>query len=190
MDIITNVVEIVQVTTTNPIAVTVNVPTTSALTVVDGNPIYIQNITNPTIPTLLEVIVPGPAAITINTPTPNQLTVNDNVVVIDTIQSSKILPSIGTIPALSLGTVETILYSGFFSCRYFVALQSASGKTSSFDYSITTDNAGGILEAVFGKIPGTLNYTVTTTVSSGNILFKIQNNESSILTWKVQKLSF
>lgn len=190
MDIITNIVEIVQVTAMNSIVVNVNVPITPALTVVDGNPIYIQNITDPTTPTVLEVQVPSPAAITINTPTPSQLIINDNVVVIDSIPSSKILPSVGTIPPFTTGIVESIPYAGFFSARYFVALQAASGKTSSFDYSITTDNAGDIFEAIFGKIPGTLNYNVISIVVGSNINFTIHNNESTILTWKVQKLSF
>ena len=108
----------------------------------------------------------------------------------DSLLSSKILPAIGSISALSIGTVDTIPYAGFFSCRYFCALQSASGKTSSFDYSITTDNAGGVLTAVFGKIMGGLSYSVESSVDSGNILFKITNNESDTLTWKIQKLGF
>ena len=108
----------------------------------------------------------------------------------DSLLSSKILPSVGTILSLSTGVVDTLPYSGFFSCRYFCALQSASGKTASFDYSITTDNSGGVLTAVFGKIMGGLSYTVESSVISGNILFKITNNESDLLTWKIQKLGF
>lgn len=116
--------------------------------------------------------------------------VKQNLQIIDTIESSKILPSVGTIPPLTTGIVESIPYAGFFSARYFVALQAASGKTSSFDYSITTDNAGDIFEAIFGKIPGTLNYNVISIVVGSNINFTIHNNESTILTWKVQKLGF
>lgn len=109
---------------------------------------------------------------------------------IENIPSSKILPAVGTIPASSSGLVESIPYAGFFSVRYFCALQSASGKTASFDYSITTDNAGGIYEAVFGKIYGGLSYSISTSVNLGNIEFIIDNNESDLLTWKVQKLGF
>lgn len=121
---------------------------------------------------------------------PNQIIEIISAQPLDSIPSSKILPAVGSIPPLTLGTIESIPYAGFFSVRYFVALQSTDGKTSSFDYSITTDNNGGIFEAIFGKIAGTLSYNVLSSVISGNILFKIQNNESSILTWKVQKLSF
>lgn len=106
------------------------------------------------------------------------------------ISSSKILPSVGTIAALSTGTIDTLPYSGFFSCRYFCALQSASGKTASFDYAITKNDSGGVLEAVFGKIFGGLDYTVLTSVVSGNVEFTIRNNELTTLTWKVQKLGF
>ena len=106
------------------------------------------------------------------------------------ITSSDILPLVGTIASSSTGTIDTLSYSGFLSCRYFCALQSASGKTSSFDYSITTDNSGGVLTAVFGKIMGGLSYTVESSVISGNILFKITNNETDLLTWKIQKLGF
>ena len=113
-----------------------------------------------------------------------------NVSQVDSIQSSKIIPMVGTIPALTTGTVELLPYTGFFSVRYFIALQSADGKTSSFDYSITTDNNGGIFETIFGKIIGTLSYEVITIVVSGNISFNIKNNESTLLTWKVQKLGF
>lgn len=109
---------------------------------------------------------------------------------VESIPSSKILPAIGSIHALTTGLIEAISYTGFFSVRYFVALQSADGKTSSFDYSITTNNAGGVFEAIFGKIPGTLNYNVISFVSGGEINFTIQNNEATDLTWKVQKLSF
>lgn len=109
---------------------------------------------------------------------------------IESIPSSKILPAVGNIDPLTSGLVESIPYAGFFSVRYFCALQSQSGKTASFDYSITTDNAGGVYEAVFGKIFGGLNYTITTAVNAGNIEFIINNNESDILTWKVQKLGF
>lgn len=106
------------------------------------------------------------------------------------ISSSKILPLVGTIAASSTGTIDTLTYSGFLSCRYFCALQSASGKTASFDYSITTDGVGGVLTATFGKISGGISYSVDTSVVSGNILFKIVNNETDTMTWKMQKLGF
>lgn len=108
---------------------------------------------------------------------------------IDSVESSKIIPSQGVIPSGVTGLIESIPYSGFFSVRYFVALQAGS-KTSSFDYSITTNNSGGVFEAVFGKILGGLNYDVVTIVSGGNILFRITNNEAVDLVWKVHKLGF
>ena len=106
------------------------------------------------------------------------------------ITSSQILPIVGTIPSSSTGTIDTLTYSGFLSCRYFCALKSASGKTASFDYSITTDGIGGVLTATFGKISGGLSYTIESVVISGNILFKITNNEVDTMTWKMQKLGF
>lgn len=117
------------------------------------------------------------------------LEVNDAGTV-ESIESSKILPTVGTIAAGVTAVVDTIDYSNFFAVRYFIAIKSADNKTNMFDYAICNDGAGGLKETVFGQIFGGLSLVVSSIVDTGNVKFKITNNELTTITYKIQKLGF
>ena len=109
---------------------------------------------------------------------------------VSTIESSKITPMSGIIPATSSAIIDSITYTGFFAIRYFVATQSSTGITNTFDYSIANGGSSTIKEVVFGQIFGGLDLNVSSFVDSGLVKFTITNNESVSLTYKVHKLGF
>jgi uncharacterized protein YraI len=89
---------------------------------------------------------------------------------VSAIESSKITPITGTIATGDTVVVDSSDYSTFFATRYFVAVQSVSGKTNTFDYSIADDGAGGLKQVVFGQIFGGLALETNSFVDSGIVV--------------------
>jgi hypothetical protein len=109
---------------------------------------------------------------------------------VESIESSKIIPTVGTIPASSSKIIESMTYSDFFAVRYFIALQSADKRTNCFDYFIGNSGSDTVKETVYGRLFGGLSLDVSTFVDTGLVKFTITNNELVEITYKVQKLGF